>query len=121
MKEKKGVAKLKETTMYLDKHFILAPVDERIYGSFVEHLGRCVYEGIYQPESPFADEQGFRQDVAALIKQLNVPIVRYPGGNFVSGYKWEDSVGPKEQRPAKIDLAWRVIESNQFGLNEFMD
>ncbi|MBM9832632.1 alpha-N-arabinofuranosidase, partial [Enterococcus faecalis] len=96
-------------------------VDERIYGSFVEHLGRCVYEGIYQPESPFADEQGFRQDVAALIKQLNVPIVRYPGGNFVSGYKWEDSVGPKEQRPAKIDLAWRVIESNQFGLNEFMD
>lgn len=121
MKEKKGVAKLKKTTMYLDKHFILAPVDERIYGSFVEHLGRCVYEGIYQPESPFADDQGFRQDVAALIKQLNVPIVRYPGGNFVSGYKWEDSVGPKEQRPAKIDLAWRVIESNQFGLNEFMD
>ncbi|WP_301405459.1 arabinosylfuranosidase ArfA [Enterococcus entomosocium] len=121
MKEKKGVATLKKTTMYLDKHFILAPVDERIYGSFVEHLGRCVYEGIYQPESPFADEQGFRQDVVTLIKQLNVPIVRYPGGNFVSGYKWEDSVGPKEQRPAKIDLAWRVIESNQFGLNEFMD
>lgn len=105
----------------IDKEFIVAPIDERIYGSFIEHLGRAVYEGIYQPESPFADEQGMRRDVLKLVKELNVPVVRYPGGNFVSGYHWEDGVGPKEQRPAKVDLAWSVIESNQFGLNEFVD
>lgn len=112
---------MKQATIMIDKYFITSEIDPRVYGSFVEHLGRCVYEGIYQPESPFADETGIRQDVTQLIKELNVPITRYPGGNFVSGYKWEDSVGPKAERPAKIDLAWRVIESNQFGLDEFMD
>ena len=78
----------------IDKEFIVAPIDERIYGSFIEYLGRAVYEGIYQPESPFADEQGMRRDVLKLVKELNVPVVRYPGGNFVSGYHWEDGVGP---------------------------
>ncbi|WP_302372045.1 arabinosylfuranosidase ArfA [Enterococcus asini] len=112
---------MKKATIMIDKNFILSDIDERIYGSFVEHLGRCVYEGIYQPGHPAADEKGLRQDVAALIRELNVPVTRYPGGNFVSGYRWEDSVGPKEQRPSKIDLAWRVVESNQFGLNEFME
>ena len=78
-------------------------------------------KGIYQPESPFADEQGFRTDVLNLVRELKVPVVRYPGGNFVSGYHWEDGVGPKEKRPSKLDLAWCVIENNQFGLNEFAD
>lgn len=112
---------MKKSTITIDKHFIVGEVDKRIYGSFIEHLGRAVYEGIYQPESPFADEQGLRKDVISLINKLNVPIVRYPGGNFVSGYHWEDGVGPKIERPEKLDLAWTVIESNQFGLNEFMD
>lgn len=112
---------MKKAQLHIDKHFILAPVDKRIYGSFIEHLGRAVYEGIYQPDSPFADEQGFRKDVIELINRLNVPVVRYPGGNFVSGYHWEDGVGPVSERPHKLDLAWGVIETNEVGLNEFMD
>lgn len=112
---------MKKSTLSIDKNFIVGEIDKRIYGSFIEHLGRAVYEGIYQPESPFADEQGLRKDVIKLIRRLNVPMVRYPGGNFVSGYHWEDGVGPKNERPEKIDLAWNVIETNQFGMNEFMD
>lgn len=112
---------MKKSTISIDKHFIVGEIDKRIYGSFIEHLGRAVYEGIYQPESPFADEQGMRTDVIRLINKLNVPVVRYPGGNFVSGYLWEDGIGPKENRPERIELAWNVIEPNQFGLNEFMD
>ncbi|HEX3078008.1 MAG TPA: alpha-N-arabinofuranosidase [Lachnospiraceae bacterium] len=112
---------MKKAEIVIDKNFIVSEVDKRIYGSFIEHLGRAVYEGIYQPGNQFADEQGFRKDTIDLVKELQVPIVRYPGGNFVSGFKWEDSVGPKEQRPSRVDLAWSVIESNQFGLNEFVD
>ena len=110
---------MKKSEIIIDKHFQIGEVDKRIYGSFIEHLGRAVYEGIYQPDSPFADEEGLRKDVIELVKELNVPVVRYPGGNFVSGYHWEDGVGPKEERPAKVDLAWQVIETNEFGLNEF--
>lgn len=112
---------MKQTKIIIDKDFVVSPVDRRIYGSFIEHLGRAVYEGIYQPDSPFADKQGFRKDVLALVKELNVPIVRYPGGNFVSGYKWEDGVGPKENRPKRIEPAWKVVETNEVGLNEFAD
>ncbi len=112
---------MKKAQLITDKHFIVSDVDKRIYGSFIEHLGRAVYEGIYQPESPFADEQGFRKDVIDLVKKLNVPVVRYPGGNFVSGYRWEDGIGPKADRPSRVDLAWQVIESNEIGLNEFAD
>ena len=112
---------MKKAQVIIDKEYIVSSIDRRIYGSFIEHLGRAVYEGIYQPESPFADEQGFRKDTLELVKECNVPIVRYPGGNFVSGFRWEDSVGPKEKRPAQVDLAWQVVESNQFGLNEFAD
>ncbi len=112
---------MKNAKIIIDKEFILGDIDKRIYGSFIEHLGRAVYEGIYQPDSPFADEQGFRKDTMELVKSLKVPIVRYPGGNFVSGYKWEDGVGPKEERSSRVDLAWQVIESNQFGMNEFVD
>ena len=112
---------MKQAKITIDKDFQIDRIDRRIYGSFIEHLGRAVYEGIYQPGSPFADEQGFRKDTLELVKELDVPIVRYPGGNFVSGYRWEDGVGPKEQRPKRIELAWQVVESNEVGLNEFSD
>ncbi|MCC3355910.1 alpha-N-arabinofuranosidase [Bacillus sp. REN16] len=109
-----------KATMILDKDYQVGKVDERIYGSFVEHLGRAVYEGIYEPDHPLADEMGFRNDVIDLVKELKVPLVRYPGGNFVSGYNWEDGVGPVEERPKRLDLAWRTSESNIIGTNEFM-
>ena len=97
-----------------------APVHRRTFGSFVEHMGRCVYTGIYEPGHPTADAQGLRQDVADLVRELGVTTVRYPGGNFVSGYRWEDGVGPRDQRPVRRDLAWHSIETNRFGLDEFM-
>lgn len=114
MAEKNGQIK-----MVLDKDYRLSEVDERIFGSFIEHLGRAVYDGIYQPGNPNSDEMGFRTDVIDLVKELNVPIVRYPGGNFVSGFCWEDSVGPRDKRPERLDLAWRSTESNQIGIGEF--
>lgn len=110
-----------QAKMTLEKDFAISEVDPRIYGSFIEHLGRAVYGGIYEPGHPEADENGFRKDVSKLITDLKVPIVRYPGGNFVSGYNWEDGVGPREARPRRLDLAWRTTETNQFGTNEFVD
>ncbi|MEX1031084.1 MAG: alpha-N-arabinofuranosidase [Paenibacillaceae bacterium] len=107
--------------MVIDKEYKIAEVDPRIYGSFIEHLGRAVYGGIYEPGHPLADEQGFRQDVLDLVKELNVPIVRYPGGNMVSAYNWEDGVGPLADRPRRLELAWRTIETNEMGTNEFVD
>lgn len=101
--------------------FQVAEVDRRLFGSFVEHMGRCVYSGLYEPTHPDADENGFRRDVLELVRESGVTLVRYPGGNFVSGYRWEDGVGPKDERPARLDLAWRSVETNQFGLNEFVD
>ena len=101
--------------------FQIGEIDPRIYGSFIEHLGRAVYGGIYEPGHPAADAQGFRQDVLDLVRELRVPLVRYPGGNFVSGYDWEDGVGPAEQRPRRLELAWRVVETNAIGTNEFSD
>jgi alpha-L-arabinofuranosidase len=95
--------------------------DRRLLGSFLEHLGRAIYTGVYQPGSPLADANGFRSDVAREIKELGVPIVRYPGGNFVSGYNWLDGVGSKAQRPTVLDRAWNSLETNQFGTNEFID
>jgi len=115
------MSNLKKATMVLDKEYKVSAVDKRIYGSFIEHLGRAVYGGIYEPGHPKADELGFRKDVMDLVKELRVPIVRYPGGNFVSGYNWEDGVGPKEKRKRKLELAWRTIETNQVGINEFME
>ena len=112
---------MKKAQIIVDKYFLTGKTDKRIYGSFIEHLGRAVYEGIYQEGSPLSDEQGFRKDTLELVRELQVPIVRYPGGNFVSGFRWEDSVGPKTQRPSRPELAWGVIETNQFGLNEFVD
>ena len=109
----------KYAKMVIDKDFKIAEIDKRIYGSFIEHLGRAVYQGIYQPGHPTADENGFRKDVMELVEELNVPIVRYPGGNFVSSFVWEDSVGPVEQRPKRLELAWRSLETNEIGVNEF--
>lgn len=104
----------------LDRDFTIATVDKRIYGSFAEHLGRCIYGGLYQPGHPSADADGFRTDVLDLVRELAVPVVRYPGGNFVSGYNWQDGIGPKAQRPRRAELAWRVTETNEVGLDEFM-
>ena len=105
----------------VNKSFTISDIDERIYGSFIEHLGRAVYGGIYEPSHESADDQGFRRDVLDLISELNVPIIRYPGGNFVSGYRWEDGTGPKENRPRRIELAWKSIETNEVGIDEFQE
>lgn len=106
--------------LYIDKEFTIGAVDKRLFGSFVEHLGRSVYGGIYEPGHPASDASGFRGDVLSLVRELGVPVVRYPGGNFVSSFNWEDSVGPRELRPSRLDLAWRAVEPNRFGLAEFM-
>src|ERR671920_48363 len=104
----------------LDPAFRIAPVDPRLFGSFVEHMGRCVYTGVFEPGHPRADADGFRTDVLELARELGVTLVRYPGGNFVSDYRWEDGVGPVGERPRRLDKAWRVIETNAFGGNEFL-
>jgi alpha-N-arabinofuranosidase len=103
----------------LHKEFSIGETDNRLFGSFIEHLGRAVYSGIYEPGHPSADSAGFRTDTADLVKELDVSVIRYPGGNFVSGYNWEDGVGPVEKRPMRLDLAWGTKESNRFGTNEF--
>ena len=106
--------------LVINPAYTVGPVRRRTFGSFVEHLGRCVYTGIFEPGHPTADEQGFRGDVLDLVRELGVSTVRYPGGNFVSGYRWEDGVGPVETRPTRLDPAWHTVETNAFGLNEFM-
>ncbi len=111
---------MKKATLILDRDFSIGEVDPRLYGSFIEHLGRAVYGGIYEPGHPTADENGFRRDVMAKVRELGVPIVRYPGGNFVSGFNWEDSVGPRGSRPRRLDLAWMTTETNEVGLHEFV-
>ncbi|MDH2444060.1 alpha-N-arabinofuranosidase [Amnibacterium sp. CER49] len=103
----------------LDPAFVVTSLDRRIFGSFVEHLGRCVYDGLYEPGHPTADGDGFREDVVELVRELGVSTIRYPGGNFVSGYRWEDGVGPRDQRPKRLDTAWHSLETNQVGLHEF--
>jgi len=106
--------------VYLDSRRTLAPLDRNLFGSFLEHLGRAIYEGIYDPGSKLSDSNGFRKDVMDEVRQMGVPIVRYPGGNFVSGYNWLDGVGPKQDRPRVLDKAWNSLNTNQFGTNEFM-
>src|SRR5580704_12500952 len=105
----------------VDRDFVLSDLDRRVFGAFVEHLGRCVYGGIYEPGHPTADANGFRGDVMELTRELGATIIRYPGGNFMSGYNWEDGVGPVEKRPARLDLAWLSTETNRFGTNEFVE
>jgi alpha-L-arabinofuranosidase len=106
--------------VYLDAHRVATPLDRNLFGSFLEHLGRAIYEGIYDPGSKLSDINGFRKDVMEEVRRMGVPIIRYPGGNFVSGYNWLDGVGPKESRPRVLDKAWNSVNTNQFGTNEFM-
>ncbi|WP_225768852.1 alpha-N-arabinofuranosidase [Inquilinus sp. Marseille-Q2685] len=105
----------------IDRAFAIGETDRRLFGAFVEHLGRCVYGGLYEPGHPRADARGFRADVLELVRELAPTIIRYPGGNFVSGYNWEDGVGPADRRPRRLDLAWMSTEINAFGTNEFID
>jgi alpha-N-arabinofuranosidase len=114
-------AAMLKATVTLDRDFNLGQVDKRLYGSFIEHLGRAVYGGIYEPGHPQADAQGFRRDVVALVRELGVPVMRYPGGNFVSGYDWRDGIGPRAGRPRRAEQAWSSIETNQIGIDEFAD
>lgn len=102
----------------IDPARVVAPVSRRTFGSFVEHMGRCVYGGLYEPSHPSADADGFREDVLALVREMGVTLVRYPGGNFVSGYRWEDGIGA--DRPIRRDLAWHSLETNEVGIDEFM-
>ncbi|MBI1777993.1 MAG: alpha-N-arabinofuranosidase [Proteobacteria bacterium] len=112
---------MRKVSVLLDRDSAVGETDRRLFGAFIEHLGRCVYGGIFEPGHPEADNRGFRRDVAALVRELAPTITRYPGGNFVSGYDWEDGVGPVEKRPRRMDLAWMSVETNQFGTNEFID
>lgn len=107
-------------TAVVDPAFVVGPVRPALFGSFVEHMGRCVYGGIYEPTHPTADGEGFRRDVAELVGELGVTAIRYPGDNFVSGYDWEDGIGPRAQRPTRLDRAWRAIESNAVGTDDFL-
>ena len=104
----------------IDPERQIGRINRDIFGGFAEHLGRHIYGGIYEPGSPLADENGFRTDVLEAVRRLKMPVIRYPGGNFVSGYRWRDGVGPKEERPARVELAWEDIESNHFGTDEFV-
>ncbi len=107
--------------VYIDTKRVIGEISPLLFSGFAEHMGRSIYEGIYDPASPHADERGLRTDVMAALRELNLRSIRYPGGNFLSGYRWEDGIGPKDQRPKRRDLAWNSIESNQFGTDEFMD
>jgi alpha-N-arabinofuranosidase len=99
--------------------YVVSKIDDRVYGAFLEHLGRAIYTGIYEPDHPTADKDGMRGDVAQLVRDLDIPMVRYPGGNFVSAYNWEDGIGPRDQRPTRLDLAWHTSDSNAVGIHEF--
>jgi alpha-N-arabinofuranosidase len=107
-------------TIHVDLDRRRGRIDRNLFGGFAEHLGRCIYGGIYEPGSPLADEDGFRKDVLEALRRLRMPVIRYPGGNFVSGYRWRDGVGPAQERPVRLDLAWHAVESNRFGTNEFV-
>src|SRR5271157_3266531 len=103
------------------REYGIAKIDDRLYGAFLEHLGRAIYTGIYEPDHKSADGNGMRGDVIELVRELKVPIVRYPGGNFVSAYNWEDGVGPRKDRPTRLDLAWHTSEPNAVGVHEFAE
>ena len=111
---------MKTTTINIDSAQVIDEVSPFLFGGFIEHLGRCVYEGVYDPDSGVADEDGFRTDVMAALAELQMTIMRYPGGNFASGYHWEDGVGPRVDRPTVRELAWQSIETNAFGTDEFI-
>jgi alpha-N-arabinofuranosidase len=110
---------MKKADLYVNRRYTIGEVSPMMYSSFIEHLGRAVYTGLYQPGHPAADEDGFRKDTMAAVQTLHVPMIRYPGGNFVSCYDWKDGIGPREKRPRRLEYAWSSIETNQFGIDEF--
>ena len=109
-----------EARIKIDTDRIIGQVDPLLFGNFAEHLGRMIYGGLYEEKSPLSDQFGFRKDVMDAVKGLGVSILRWPGGNFASGYNWKDGIGPKDQRPARPELAWNDVESNRFGTDEFL-
>ena len=111
---------MKSSTLHLHSKIQVGPVDPRVFGGFLEHMGRAVYHGVYDPDCAHADEDGFRTDVLDSLRRLRMTAMRYPGGNFVSGYHWLDGVGPVDARPTVIDLAWNSIEPNRIGTDEFI-
>lgn len=121
LKAQSQALKPQVTRIKLDVERQVGEIDPKIYGNFIEHLGRCIYGGIYDPASPLANEKGFRRDVIEAVKRLKVTVLRWPGGNFASGYHWRDGLGPRELRPRRLELAWKTIETNQVGTNEFIE
>lgn len=111
---------MKKTTVIADRYFQIGEVDRRMFGSFIEQQGSCIYNGIYEPTHYTADEDGFRQDVLEMTKPLNLSVIRFPGGNYTSGYDWMDGIGPIDQRPKRLELAWKSIDPNHIGLHEYM-
>ena len=112
---------MSKASVSLDTNRVIGQISPLLFSGFAEHMGRCIYQGIYEPASVHADENGLRKDVLEALREINFRTIRYPGGNFVSGYRWQDGIGPKSMRPNRRELAWKSIESNQFGTNEFMD
>ena len=112
---------MQKALQIVDRNYVISAIDERIYGTFLEHLRSIIYGCMYNPEHRSADDQGFRRDVMELFKELKTTFIRYPGGNFVSGYHWMDGIGPKKKRPLRMNLAWNQEESNQIGIDEFYD
>ncbi|GAA3776345.1 alpha-L-arabinofuranosidase AbfA [Microbacterium kribbense] len=110
----------KRATLHANGWFQIGRTDDRLWSSFTEHLGRCIYGGLYDPDSPHSDDLGFRTDVQDAVRGLGLGLVRYPGGNFVSNYDWKDGIGPVSDRPRRMDFAWSSIESNRFGVDEFL-
>jgi alpha-N-arabinofuranosidase len=108
------------TRIAIDPGRVLGQVDSNVFGGFVEHLGRCIYGGLYEEGSPLSDDRGFRKDVLNLLRELRMGVLRWPGGNFVSNYHWQDGIGPKDDRPPRRELAWGGTESNRFGTDEFL-
>src|SRR5207302_7031077 len=114
----RGYAAAVMARIRVDLDRTIGNVDRRIFGAFIEHLGRCIYGGIFDEGSPLSDARGFRTDVLDAVRPLRIPILRWPGGNFVSGYHWLDGVGPRDKRPRRSELAWYAEESNRFGTDE---
>jgi alpha-N-arabinofuranosidase len=118
--KEKGSMNCITAKLTIAKEYIIGKTDDRLFGSFVEHMGSTVYGGIFQPDHPSSDRFGFRRDTLNALRELQLSVIRYPGGNFVSGFNWKDSIGQKNTRPKRLDIAWKALENNQFGLDEFM-
>ncbi len=110
-----------QSRIKIDTERIIGPIDPKIYGNFAEHLGRCIEGGIFAEGSPLSDTDGYRKDVREAVKNLNVTLLRWPGGNFASNYDWRDGIGPRDQRPARLEMAWGTVEDNRFGTHEFLN